>query len=255
MSDTISLTRKTVSPIVKNKRTLNSTIKYIFQERLTIKRLIIAAIVILFAIPAFAADVPKTEEQKTLYALGMIMARPLSSFSLSPTELDLVKQGITDAVTGSKPLVDVDTYNPKIQELINVRRKAQGEKLAAEAKVFVEKAAKEKGAVKTASGLIYISLKEGSGSNPAASDKVKVDYSGSLVDGVEFDSSYKRGKPLEIALDGVIKCWTEGVQMMKPGGKARLICPSEIAYGERGAGPIPPNATLVFDVELLEVKK
>lgn len=219
------------------------------------KRLIIAALVSLIAIPAFAADSPKTEEQKTLYAIGLIVAQQLSPFNLTSVELEFVKQGITDAATGKKPLVEIDAYSKKVQELANARRNAQGEKLAAEAKVFVEKAAKEKGAIKTASGLIYLAQKEGSGSIPAASDKVKVHYSGALVNGVVFDSSYKRGQPAEFALNGVIKCWTEGMQMMKPGGKARLICPPGIAYGERGPGLIPPNATLVFDVELLEVKK
>jgi FKBP-type peptidyl-prolyl cis-trans isomerase FkpA len=220
------------------------------------KRLIIAALVTLLAIPAFAADPPKTEEEKILYAIGLIVAQQLSTFNLTPTELEFVKQGITDAVTGKKLLVEIDAYNPKVQALANTRRNAQGEKLAAEAKVFVDKAAKEKGVVKTASGLIYLAQKKGSGSSPTASDKVKVHYSGTLINGVVFDSSYKRGQPAEFALNGVVKCWTEGIQMMKPGGKARLICPPEIAYGERGAGGlIPPNATLVFDVELLEVMK
>jgi FKBP-type peptidyl-prolyl cis-trans isomerase FkpA len=184
------------------------------------------------------------------------VAQQISAFSLTPAELELVKQGMTDAVTGKKPAVEIEAYNPKVQALANARRNAQGEKLAAEANAFVEKAAKEKGAVKTASGLIYLAQKEGSGSSPAASDKVKVHYNGTLVNGVVFDSSYKRGQPIEFPLNGVIKCWTEGLQMMKPGGKARLICPPEIAYGDRGAGgAIPPKATLVFDVELLEVKK
>ncbi|MHB9096225.1 MAG: FKBP-type peptidyl-prolyl cis-trans isomerase [Syntrophales bacterium] len=220
------------------------------------KRLVIAALAILIAVPAFAADSPKTEEDKTLYAIGLIMARQLSAFNLTPAELEFVKMGVTDAVTGKKPLVEIEAYNQKVQALATARRNAQGEKLAAEAKAFVEKAAKEKGAVKTASGLIYLAQKEGSGSSPAASDKVKVHYSGALVNGVVFDSSYKRGQPAEFALSSVIKCWTEGLQMMKPGGKARLVCPPEIAYGDRGAGGlIPPKATLVFDVELLEVKK
>ena len=218
------------------------------------KRLIIAVLAILLAVPAFAADGPKTEDQKTLYAVGLIVARQLSTFTLTPAELELVKQGITDGVTGNKPLVDVEAYSPKVQALANARRESQGVKLAADAKVFVEKAAKEKGAVKTASGLIYLSQREGKGAKPAASDKVKVHYTGTLVNGVVFDSSYKRGQPTEFPLTGVIKCWTEGIQLMKAGGKARLVCPPAIAYGERGAGGlIPPNATLVFDVELLEV--
>jgi len=115
-------------------------------------------------------------------------------------------------------------------------------------------AAKEAGAVVTPTGLVYRSLKDGSGAAPAASDRVKVHYRGTFPDGREFDSSFKRGEPIEFPLSGVIPCWTEGVQRMKVGGKAKLTCPSAIAYGERGAGGvIPPNATLVFEVELLGV--
>ncbi|WP_394787900.1 FKBP-type peptidyl-prolyl cis-trans isomerase [Rhodoferax sp.] len=115
-------------------------------------------------------------------------------------------------------------------------------------------AAKEAGAVVTPSGLVYRSLKDGTGASPAASDKVKVHYRGTFLDGKEFDSSYKRGEPIEFPLNGVIKCWTEGVQRMKVGGKAKLTCPPAIAYGERGAGGvIPANATLQFEVELLGI--
>lgn len=219
-------------------------------------RLIIALLVTLIAIPAFAADAPKTEEEKTLYAIGLVVARELSVFSLNPAELEFVKQGITDAVTGKTPLVSAEDYNKKVQELAIARRKVQGEKLAAAGKEYIEKAAKEKGAVKTASGLIYQSLKDGTGATPGATDVVKVHYRGTFIDGNEFDSSYKRNQPAEFALNSVIKCWTEGLQMMKVGGKAKLICPPQIAYGESGAGAvIPPNSTLVFEVELLEVKK
>ena len=111
--------------------------------------------------------------------------------------------------------------------------------------------------VTTPSGLAYESLKEGAGTPPTASDTVRVHYRGTTLDGKEFDSSYKRGEPAEFVLNRVIKCWTEGVQMMKPGGKAKLTCPPAIAYGERGAGGglIPPNATLNFEVELISVKK
>ena len=110
--------------------------------------------------------------------------------------------------------------------------------------------------ITTKSGLVYQSQKEGSGASPAATDIVKVHYRGTLPDGKEFDSSYKRGEPTEFPLNRVIPCWTEGVQMMKPGGKARLTCPPAIAYGERGAGGvIPPNATLNFEVELISVKR
>jgi FKBP-type peptidyl-prolyl cis-trans isomerase FkpA len=117
------------------------------------------------------------------------------------------------------------------------------------------KAAKESGAITTPSGLVYKSIKDGTGASPKATDTVKVHYKGTFPDGKEFDSSYKAGGPIEFPLNGVIKCWTEGVQMMKVGGKAKLTCPAAIAYGERGAGGglIPPNATLVFEVELLGV--
>ena len=115
-------------------------------------------------------------------------------------------------------------------------------------------AAKEAGAVVTASGLVYRSLKDGTGASPQASDKVKVHYRGTFPDGKEFDSSYKRNEAIEFPLNGVIPCWTEGVQRMKVGGKAKLTCPASIAYGERGAGGvIPPNATLLFEVELLAI--
>ena len=117
-------------------------------------------------------------------------------------------------------------------------------------------AAKEPGASVTSSGLVYRSLKDGAGASPQASDTVKVHYRGTLPDGKEFDSSYKRNAPAQFPLSGVIPCWTEGVQRMKVGGKAKLTCPAAIAYGERGVpGVIPPNSTLLFEVELLEIAK
>ena len=117
------------------------------------------------------------------------------------------------------------------------------------------KAAKEKGAVVTPTGLVFLSLKDGTGASPAASDTVKVHYRGTFLDGKEFDSSYKRNAPATFPLNRVIPCWTEGVQRIKVGGKAKLTCPSAIAYGERGAGDsIPPNTTLQFEVELLAIE-
>ena len=117
------------------------------------------------------------------------------------------------------------------------------------------KAAKEPGAVKTSSGLVYLSLKDGTGMQPNSTDTVRVHYRGTLPNGTEFDSSFKRNTPLELPLNRVIPCWTEGVQKMKVGGKAKLTCPPEIAYGARGAGSaVPPNATLHFEVELLGVQ-
>lgn len=118
----------------------------------------------------------------------------------------------------------------------------------------IDKAMKEKGAIRTESGLVYRSLADGKGASPTATDTVRVHYRGTFVDGKEFDSSYKRNEPTEFPLNRVIKCWTEGVAKMKVGGKAKLTCPPSIAYGERGAGGvIPPNATLQFEVELLAI--
>lgn len=121
---------------------------------------------------------------------------------------------------------------------------------------LVAVATKEKGAVVSPTGLVYVSLRDGSGASPKAEDVVKVHYRGTLANGKEFDSSYARNEPAQFPLNGVIPCWTEGVQKMKVGGKAKLVCPAAIAYGSRGAGAvIPPNATLQFEVELLEIAK
>lgn len=126
--------------------------------------------------------------------------------------------------------------------------------IAHAADATLDASAKEPGAVVTASGLVYKSLKDGTGASPKASDTVKVNYRGTFPDGKEFDSSYKRNQAIEFPLANVIPCWTEGVQRMKVGGKAKLTCPSSIAYGSRGAGGvIPPNATLLFEVELLAI--
>jgi FKBP-type peptidyl-prolyl cis-trans isomerase len=155
-----------------------------------------------------------------------------------------------------KPKVDVDAYRSKLQELAQARAQvvAAAEKKASEE--FLKTAAAEQGAVKTDSGLIYIELKPGTGDSPAATDTVKVHYHGTLRDGSVFDSSVERKQPATFPLNRVIPCWTEGVQRMKVGGKSKLICPANIAYGDHGAPPrIKPGATLVFEVELLEIVK
>jgi FKBP-type peptidyl-prolyl cis-trans isomerase FkpA/FKBP-type peptidyl-prolyl cis-trans isomerase FklB len=168
----------------------------------------------------------------------------------------MLKAGLTDGVL-KKPLkADLETYGPKIQQMGQTRAAAYAEKEKAASATFLAKAGAEPGAKKTASGAIVKTIKEGSGPKPAATDKVKVHYQGTLTDGTVFDSSIKRGEPATFPLNGVIKCWTEGLQEVKVGGKARLVCPASIAYGDRGSPPtIKPGATLVFDVELLEIVK
>jgi FKBP-type peptidyl-prolyl cis-trans isomerase FkpA len=204
---------------------------------------------------AGAAANPQTDDQKTLYALGLSIGRSIAVFNLTPEELDYVQAGITATVRGDQPAVEIETYGPKIQQLAMTRQtaKAAGEK--EKGKAFLEEAAKEEGAQKTESGMIYKQLQEGTGASPTPTDVVRVHYRGTLPDGKEFDSSYKRGEPATFPLNGVIRCWTEGVQKMKVGGKAKLVCPADLAYGDRGAPPdIPGGATLVFEVELLDVQ-
>ena len=193
-----------------------------------------------------------TDEQKTIYALGLSLYKSLGRFDLSPAEIEIVKKAITDSQAG-KPAVDLQTWGPKINNLMTERGSRVAERQKIESKAYLAKAAAEPGAVKTDSGLIYRELRPGTGTSPAVTDTVKVNYRGTLPDGTEFDSSYSRHEPATFPLNGVIKCWTEGVQKMKVGGKAQLVCPSEIAYGEHGPPSIPPGATLVFEVELLDI--
>lgn len=199
---------------------------------------------------------PVTEEQKTFYALGLSMGRSLGLFKLTPEELEMVRLGLYAQVKGEKPAVDISEYGPKIQTLAMNRQSASASDEKAKGQAFLEKAAKEKGAVKAPAGFVYQELKKGKGASPSGTDIVKVHYRGTLIDGTEFDSSYKREEPATFPLQDVIRCWTEGVQRMKQGGKARLVCPSDLAYGDRGSPPqIPGGATLIFEVELLEVTK
>jgi len=195
-----------------------------------------------------------TDDQKTLYALGLILGRNVKGFNLSASELDTVKAGMTDEALGKKPQVELETYGPKVNQLRNKRMSAKAEDEKKKGKAFEDKAAQEAGAERTPSGLVFKSLGGGSGESPKNTDTVKVNYKGTLTDGTEFDSSYKRGQPAEFPLMGVIPCWTEGLQKMKVGEKARLVCPSSIAYGDQGRPPtIPGGATLVFEVELVGI--
>ena len=193
-----------------------------------------------------------TDDEKTVYALGLSIGQSLSMFNLTPQEIELVKRAITDAAN-HKAEVELSEWGPKIDPLARARAGAVAEKQKASSAVFLAKCAAEPGAVKTESGLVYRELKVGSGASPKSTDTVKVNYRGTLTDGTEFDSSYKRNEPAQFPLNGVIRCWTEGVQRMKVGGKSQLVCPSDIAYGDQGRPSIPGGATLVFDIELLDI--
>lgn len=204
---------------------------------------------------ARAADLAN-DEQKTLYALGIAISQSLNDFALTAAELEIVKAGLTDGVMKREPKVDMNNYGPRIEKMVQARAGAVADRQKKAGAAFVAKAAAESGAKKTASGAIVKAIKEGSGPTPKATDTVTVHYHGTLIDGTVFDSSVTRGQPATFPLANVVKCWTEGVQMIKVGGKSRLVCPSELAYGERGSPPrIPPGATLVFEVELIEIGK
>jgi len=215
------------------------------------------ASVCLFSVQVIAAAPElKNDDQKTMYALGVAISQSLAQFSLSESELELVKAGMTDGVLNKPIKVDMQAFQAKVQQLHAARVGAAAEKEKKAGADFVAKAAAEAGAIKTDSGAIVKTLKEGSGPNPTAADTVKVHYHGTLTNGEVFDSSVTRGAPATFPLTGVIKCWTEGVQKIKVGGKSRLVCPADIAYGDRGSPPvIKPGATLVFEVELLEIVK
>jgi len=193
-----------------------------------------------------------TDEQKEIYALGLTMARSLQPFDLSPAELDILKRALSDAVAG-KPAVELNEWGPRIQGLATARGARVTEREKAASAAYLAKCATEPGAVKTESGLVYREQRPGTGDSPKATDTVKVHYRGTLVNGTEFDSSYKRNEPAQFPLNGVVRCWTEGVQKMKVGGKSTLVCPSDLAYGDQGRPGIPGGATLIFEIELLEI--
>lgn len=209
-------------------------------------------------VAAKPAPLSPEERKKVLYALGAMVAQrtPLASAGLSEAELTEVLAGFSDSCAGKELKVSVQDAMPKVDQFLRERQKVRAEAEKEKGKTYLEEQAKVAGAQKSASGLIYIETQAGTGAQPKATDTVSVHYKGTLTDGTEFDSSFKRGQPTEFPLNGVIKCWTEGVALMKVGGKAKLVCPADIAYGDRGAGAgIPGGATLLFEVELVSIKE
>lgn len=219
------------------------------------------ALIVLLALPACAqsaasAPVPlDTEDQKTLYALGLVIANNLGQFNLTEAELAQVQAGIADGILKRTPKVDLQQYGPKLGPLAQARAAAAAEVEKKAAEGFLAEKAAEPGVTKTESGLLYSEIKAGTGASPTATDTVTVHYTGTLRDGKPFDSSVERGQPAVFQLNQVIPCWTEGLSKMKVGGKSRLVCPPAIAYGERGSPPvIPGGAALTFEVELISIE-
>ncbi len=212
-------------------------------------------LVLLGPLSAASAEVAlESEDDKALYILGYGVAADLSDYQLTDREFEVMLTGLREARAGKPPRFKVDEYQKKLGVLFMARVLAKQE---TDGKAYMEKALAEPGAVRSPSGVIMTIQAPGSGPSPSATDKVEVHYVGTLVNGVEFDSSRKRGKPAEFPLNGVIQCWTESLPKLKPGGKAKLVCPPSTAYGDRGnpQGGIKPGATLVFDVELLRIVK
>ncbi len=200
----------------------------------------------------------KTEEDRTIYAWGFRLGQNLAPVGFKDSELKAFTQGLRDGETGKNPAVRIDLYLPKVGELQQKRVAANNAAQAAPNKKkgaeFAEKFSKEDGVKPIHGGGFLKVIAQGSGAQPSDEDTVKVNYRGTLIDGTEFDSSYKRGEPATFPLKNVIPCWTNGVAAMKVGGKSKLVCPSDAAYGDNGHPPtIPSGATLVFEVELLEI--
>ena len=195
-----------------------------------------------------------TDQDKTLYAIGLVLGQQVKDFKLTAGEIDIVTLGMKDEVLGLEPKAALDVYGPRIQLLVQERMQAvsAAEKQASDA--WVADQAKLPGAQRSDSGVVVIPMTEGTGANPTADSTVKVHYHGTLRDGTVFDSSVQRGEPIEFPLNGVIPCWTEGVQKIKVGGKAKLVCPSDTAYGDQGSGSIPAGAALAFEVELIAIQ-
>jgi FKBP-type peptidyl-prolyl cis-trans isomerase FklB len=216
--------------------------------------------------PATAAKTPaplalKTSKDKFSYALGMKMGGNLKKQEV-PVDPAILARGLKDALTGGKTLMTDDEAQAALSQVQNDLRKKQQEKMQAEGAAnkkegdaFLAANKGKEGIVTTPSGLEYKILKQGTGPKPAATDSVVCNYKGTLINGTEFDSSYKRGQPATFPVSGVIKGWTEALQLMPVGSKWQLFIPSDLAYGERGPGPeIGPNSTLIFEVELLSIQ-
>ncbi len=195
----------------------------------------------------------ESEDEKILYTLGLALSRNLTQVELTETELESVLRGIQDGVLDKEPLVALEEYGPKIAGFIQARVDAKTVLVKAEGIAYLATMAEAEGAQKTESGVVIFDEVIGEGPNPTETGQVKLHYRGTFPDGKEFDSSIG-GEPITHPTNGFVPCFTEAILGMKVGGKRKFICPSDLAYGERGSAPlIPPSATLAFEVELFEI--
>jgi len=216
-----------------------------------------------FSGPVFAADAPalKGDKEKLSYSIGMDIGGNLKRQSIE-VDPDVLAKGIKDSYTGGKTLLTDEQARQAIldfqKQMMEKRAEAarkQGEKNKAEGEKFLAENGKKEGVNTLPSGLQYKELAPGTGKIPTANDTVTTHYKGALIDGTEFDSSYKRGEPVTVPVSGVIAGWAEALQLMKEGAKWQIFIPPDLAYGERGAGQeIGPNATLIFEVELISIQ-
>src|SRR2546425_6137452 len=223
------------------------------------KRFILIVSASLLALPLFGQEKSpqlKDQKDKVSYSIGMNIGLNLSRQKVD-INTDVLAAGIKDAIAGKPQLTQdqVKDVMAQFEKDMEQTQKTAGEKNKTDGAKFLEENKKKEGVKTTASGLQYKVVKEGTGAQPKANDTVTVNYRGTLINGTEFDSSYKRGEPATFPVNGVIKGWTEALQLMKAGSKYQLFIPPNLAYGERAVGPdISPNSTLIFDVELMDVK-
>lgn len=192
----------------------------------------------------------KTDNEKAFYSLGVFLHRDVYQLELTPEEGKFVQMGLADAIADKKLATEADASMPQLRKIIDERR----EKRKAAAAEYLKKAASEKGAKKTASGIVFQEISAGTGAKPTDGKQIKVQYTGTFINGKEFDSTYKRGKPSEYIMGQILQCFSEGVGLMKVGGKAKFYCPPDTAYGDMGNPPvIPGGSLLIYEVELLDV--
>lgn len=227
-------------------------------------RIFIVSVFMVFAGEVQAEEKPilKSKEDKLSYSIGLDVGANMKARDIN-VEMEPFTRGVMDGISGKKPLLTEDEtkavlaqFQKKMKEKAESQVKEVAEKNKKEGEAFLSNNKKEKGVITLESGLQYMVMTEGKGKTPKASDTVKTHYKGTLVDGTVFDSSYERGEPVSFPVGGVIRGWTEALQLMKEGSKWKLFVPSDLAYGERGAGQkIGPHAALIFEVELLSIEK